>query len=39
LDLSLLDRRDIAPIGHRCTNKNTGKPVEWDHVFDHLFVP
>jgi len=41
LDFSRPDRRDFAPIGYQCTNKNTGKPVEWNHVFDrrHVFVP
>lgn len=28
LDLDLLDRRDMAPIGYRKINKRTGKPVE-----------
>lgn len=28
LDLDLLDRRDMAPIGYRKINKATGKPVE-----------
>ncbi|MBK6922395.1 MAG: hypothetical protein IPH07_33710 [Deltaproteobacteria bacterium] len=26
LDLHLVDRRDRAPIGYECINKNTGEP-------------
>ena len=32
LDLSMLDRRDFAPIGYKCYNKKTGKEVEWDDI-------
>lgn len=32
LDLSMLDRRDFAPIGFRRYNKNTGKEVVWDDI-------
>src|SRR4051812_18135719 len=32
LDLSMLDRRDFAPIGYKRINKETGKEVEWDNI-------
>ena len=32
LDLSMLDRRDFAPIGYKRYNKTTGKEVEWDDI-------
>ncbi|MCX7290840.1 Ku protein [Janthinobacterium sp.] len=32
LDLSMLDRRDFAPIGYKRYNKRTGKEVEWDDI-------
>ena len=32
LDLSMLDRRDFAPIGYKHYNKQTGKEVEWDDI-------
>ncbi|MGK5039817.1 Ku protein [Janthinobacterium sp. GB1R12] len=32
LDLSMLDRRDFAPIGYKRYNKQTGKEVEWDNI-------
>ena len=32
LDLSMLDRRDFAPIGYKRYNKRTGKDVEWDDI-------
>lgn len=32
LDLSMLDRRDFAPIGFKRYNKNTGKEVVWDDI-------
>ncbi|AYM77242.1 Ku protein [Janthinobacterium agaricidamnosum] len=32
LDLSMLDRRDFAPIGYKRYNKHTGKEVEWDDI-------
>jgi len=32
LDLTMLDRRDFAPIGFRRYNKNTGKEVAWDDI-------
>lgn len=32
LDLSMLDRRDFAPIGYKRYNKQTGKEVEWDDI-------
>ncbi|QJE02713.1 Ku protein [Massilia forsythiae] len=32
LDLSMLDRRDFAPIGFKRYNKNTGKEVAWDDI-------
>ncbi|MCC7597644.1 Ku protein [Janthinobacterium sp. FW305-129] len=32
LDLSMLDRRDFAPIGYKRYNKQTGEEVEWDDI-------
>jgi len=32
LDLSMLDRRDFAPIGFKRYNKETGKEVSWDDI-------
>jgi DNA end-binding protein Ku len=32
LDLTMLDRRDLAPVGYRRVNKSTGKEVPWDDV-------
>lgn len=32
LDMSMLDRRDFAPIGYKRYNKTTGKEVEWDDI-------
>ena len=32
LDLSMLDRRDFAPIGYKRYNKQTGKEVGWDDI-------
>lgn len=32
LDLTMLDRRDFAPIGYQRINKETGKEVEWDDI-------
>jgi DNA end-binding protein Ku len=32
LDLSMLDRRDFAPIGFKRYNKSTGKEVAWDDI-------
>ena len=32
LDLSMLDRRDFAPIGYKRYNKRTGKEVQWDDI-------
>ena len=32
LDLSMLDRRDFAPIGYKRYNKKTGQEVEWDDI-------
>ena len=32
LDLTLLDRRDLAPVGYRRYNKSTGKDVAWADV-------
>ena len=32
LDLSMLDRRDFAPIGYKRYNKQTGKDVDWDDI-------
>lgn len=32
LDLTMLDRRDFAPIGFKRYNKSTGKEVVWDDI-------
>jgi DNA end-binding protein Ku len=32
LDLTMLDRRDFAPIGYQRINKSTGKTVEWGDI-------
>jgi DNA end-binding protein Ku len=32
LDLSMLDRRDFAPVGYKRYNKKTGKDVTWDDI-------
>ncbi|QKT04278.1 Ku protein [Ectothiorhodospiraceae bacterium 2226] len=32
LSLSLLDRRDMAPVGYRRYNKSTGEDIEWGEV-------
>jgi DNA end-binding protein Ku len=32
LDLTLLDRRDFAPVGYQRINKRTGKLVEWRDI-------
>ena len=32
LDLDLLDKRDMAPVGYQRINKHTGKPVERDDI-------
>ena len=32
LDLTMLDRRDMAPVGYKRVNKATGKEVPWDDV-------
>jgi DNA end-binding protein Ku len=32
LELSLLDRRDFAPVGYQRVNKRTGKVVEWGDI-------
>jgi len=32
LDLTMLDRRDFAPVGYKRYNKNTGKEVTWDDI-------
>lgn len=32
LDLTMLDRRDFAPIGYRRINKETGDEVSWDDI-------
>jgi DNA end-binding protein Ku len=32
LDLTMLDRRDMAPVGYQRVNKSTGKEVPWDDV-------
>ena len=36
LDLTMLDRRDFAPIGFKRYNKNTGKDVSWDNIVKGL---
>jgi len=32
LDLTMLDRRDMAPVGYRRVNKGSGKEVPWEDV-------
>lgn len=32
LDLSMLDKRDFAPIGYKRVNKKSGKEVEWKDI-------
>ena len=32
LDLTMLDKRDMAPVGYKRVNKATGKEVPWDDV-------
>lgn len=32
LDLTMLDKRDFAPIGYKRINKDTGKEVGWDDI-------
>ena len=32
LDLTMLDRRDFAPIGYKRVNKETGKEVAWENI-------
>lgn len=32
LDLTMLDKRDFAPIGYKRVNKDTGREVDWDHI-------
>ena len=32
LDLSMLDKRDFAPIGYKRVNKKTGNEVEWKDI-------
>jgi DNA end-binding protein Ku len=32
LDLTMLDKRDLAPVGYRRVNKASGKEVPWDDV-------
>ena len=32
LDLTMLDKRDLAPVGYKRVNKATGKEVPWDDV-------
>mgnify|MGYP000713442591 CR=1 FL=1 len=32
LDLTMLDRKDFAPIGYRRINKKTGKEVAWENI-------
>ena len=32
LKLSMLDRRDMAPVGYKRINKNTGEDVPWDDI-------
>ena len=36
LDLTMLDRRDFAPIGFKRYNKSTGKEVSWDNIVKGL---
>jgi DNA end-binding protein Ku len=32
LDLTMLDKRDMAPVGYKRVNKSTGKEVPWEDV-------
>jgi DNA end-binding protein Ku len=32
LDLTMLDKRDFAPVGYKRYNKSTGKEVTWDDI-------
>jgi DNA end-binding protein Ku len=32
LDLTMLDKRDMAPVGYKRVNKSTGKDVPWEDV-------
>jgi DNA end-binding protein Ku len=32
LDMTMLDRRDLAPVGYKRVNKSSGKEVPWDDV-------
>jgi DNA end-binding protein Ku len=32
LDMTMLDKRDLAPVGYKRVNKSTGKEVPWDEV-------
>src|SRR5665647_3384270 len=32
LDLTMLDRRDFAPVGFKRYNKNNSKEVNWDDI-------
>jgi DNA end-binding protein Ku len=32
LDMTMLDRRDLAPVGYKRVNKASGKEVAWDDV-------
>jgi DNA end-binding protein Ku len=32
LDLTMLDRRDMAPVGYKRVNKATGKDVPWEDI-------
>ena len=32
LGLTMLDKRDMSPIGYKRVNKNTGKEVSWDDI-------
>jgi DNA end-binding protein Ku len=32
LDLTMLDKRDLAPVGYKRVNKSSGKEVPWDDV-------
>jgi len=32
IDLTMLDRRDLAPVGYKRVNKATGKDVPWDDI-------
>lgn len=32
LDFTMLDKRDLSPIGYKRINKKTGKDVEWENI-------